>query len=163
MTPSEVLPTESVAGIDDDGADVPRPESAVAAADELIRRGKQRGYVTHEELTAAVAPERVADAMAALSEMGVNVVDGQDADDENDDAPADGGEAAGGDDAPTADPVRMYLRDTGRADLLTREAEIALAKRIEAGREMMLRGVCGSPPMLDAIAAWREALASGDL
>ena len=115
----------------------------------LMKLGKERGFVTHDELNAALpaeeyTSEQIDDFMSSLSEMGVSVVDSAEGvgDDEN----AEDGRAAGNlsdsDVSGTDDPVRMYLREMGSVELLSREGEIAIAKRIEAGREMMIGGIC---------------------
>jgi RNA polymerase primary sigma factor len=146
-----------------------------AAVKKLIARGKERGYVTYDEINAAlpqdqVSSEMIEDTMAMLSEAGVNVVDNE----ENEDGEAavakpaekkDGEEeeeSGGNVDEEslgrTDDPVRMYLREMGSVELLSREGEIAIAKRIEAGRDMMIGGLCESPLTFQAILRWHEAV-----
>ncbi len=152
------------------------------AVKKMIKLAKKRGYVTMDELNAVlpseeVTSEQIEDTMAMLSDMGINVVedDEQDADAEEADSSADDesdarelAESTGTAVAPTAtkkeptdrtdDPVRMYLREMGTVELLSREGEIAIAKRIEAGRETMISGLCESPLTFQAIIIWREAL-----
>ena len=148
----------------------------------MIKLAKKRGYVTMDELNAVlpseeVTSEQIEDTMAMLSDMGINVVedDEQDADAEETDNSADEesdarelAESTGTAVAPTTtkkeptdrtdDPVRMYLREMGTVELLSREGEIAIAKRIEAGRETMISGLCESPLTFQAIIIWREDL-----
>lgn len=152
------------------------------AVKKMIKLAKKRGYVTMDELNAVlpseeVTSEQIEDTMAMLSDMGINVVedDEQDADAEEADNSADEesdarelAESTGTAVAPTVtkkeptdrtdDPVRMYLREMGTVELLSREGEIAIAKRIEAGRETMISGLCESPLTFQAIIIWREAL-----
>ncbi|WP_439272050.1 RNA polymerase sigma factor RpoD [Pseudochrobactrum sp. HB0163] len=150
------------------------------AVKKMIKLAKKRGYVTMDELNAVlpseeVTSEQIEDTMSMLSDMGINVVedDEQDADAEERD---DDGEESGGDLVEaggtalattstkkeptdrTDDPVRMYLREMGSVELLSREGEIAIAKRIEAGRETMIAGLCESPLTFQALIIWREAL-----
>ncbi len=139
----------------------------------MITLAKTRGFVTHEELNKAlpsgeVSSERIEDIMALLSDMGINLVDSEDAE-------GDPGKAVATRTATTAvrtgnttaaadrtdDPVRMYLREMGTVELLSREGEIAIAKRIEAGRDTMIRGLCESALTFEAIMVWREELAEG--
>src|SRR5271154_1975623 len=147
-----------------------------ASVKRLIAKGKERGYITFDELNAVLpaeqnSSEQIEDIMAMLSEMGIQVVESEEGEDaENAASPKE--EAADDDDAPagnisessvsrTDDPVRMYLREMGTVELLSREGEIAIAKRIEAGRDMMIRGLCESPLTFRAIIAWHEALNNG--
>jgi RNA polymerase primary sigma factor len=154
-----------------DEADGPLLDGVVAAVKKLVARGKERGYITYDELNAAlpgdqVNSEQIEDTMAMLSELGINLVEGdegEDTDTEKGDDVGEGESRAGGnvddeDIGRTDDPVRMYLREMGSVELLSREGEIAIAKRIEAGREMMIGGICESPLTMRAIIAWRDAL-----
>jgi RNA polymerase primary sigma factor len=137
----------------------------------LIKLGKERGFVTHDELNAALpaeeyTSEQIDDVMSSLSEMGVSVVDSAETDENNEDEEqAEGGKVAGNlsdsDVSGTDDPVRMYLREMGSVELLSREGEIAIAKRIEAGREMMIGGICESPLTIRALMHWRDQIADG--
>jgi len=151
-----------------------------AAVKRLIARGKERGYITFDELNLVLSPEQtsseqIEDVMAGLSEMGIQVVEGEEA--EEGETPAVKTEKAEGDGegeekettgnvdeeslGRTDDPVRMYLREMGSVELLSREGEIAIAKRIEAGRDMMIGGLCESPLTFRAIITWHEALKAG--
>jgi RNA polymerase primary sigma factor len=147
-----------------------------AAVKRLIARGKERGYITFDELNVVLAPEQtsseqIEDVMAQLSEMGIQVVEGEEAEEAETAVPRaeradDESEESGGnvDDESlgrTDDPVRMYLREMGSVELLSREGEIAIAKRIEAGRDMMIGGLCESPLTFRAIIAWHDALKGG--
>jgi RNA polymerase primary sigma factor len=154
-------------------------DTMTAAVKKLIARGKERGYVTYDELNAAlpsdqVSSETIEDTMATLSEIGINVVESEDSEDgeaaaakpvvEKEDKEED--EESGGNVdeeslGRTDDPVRMYLREMGSVELLSREGEIAIAKRIEAGRDMMIGGLCESPLTFKAIVAWHEAVREG--
>ncbi len=139
----------------------------------MIKLAKPRGFVTHEELnkvmpSGEVSSERIEDIMALLSEMGINVVDGDEIDAETGKTIATrtattavrtGNTTAAAD--RTDDPVRMYLREMGTVELLSREGEIAIAKRIEAGRDTMIRGLCESALTFEAIMVWREELSEG--
>jgi RNA polymerase primary sigma factor len=145
-----------------------------AAVKKLIARGKERGYVTYDEINAAlpqdqVSSEVIEDTMAMLSEAGITVAEAE----ENEDGEAaakpttkadgeDDEESGGNVDEEslgrTDDPVRMYLREMGSVELLSREGEIAIAKRIEAGRDMMIGGLCESPLTFQAILRWHEAV-----
>ncbi|WP_137125501.1 RNA polymerase sigma factor RpoD [Roseomonas sp. HF4] len=147
-----------------------------AAVKKLIARGKERGYVTVDELNAALPSEQVSsemieDTMAMLSEAGINVVENEET--EDGDAVAKPAEKKDGEEEEesggnvdeeslgrTDDPVRMYLREMGSVELLSREGEIAIAKRIEAGRDMMIGGLCESPLTFQAILRWHEAVKS---
>jgi RNA polymerase primary sigma factor len=147
-----------------------------ASVKRLIARGKERGYITFDELNAVLpaeqnSSEQIEDVMSQLSEMGIQVVESEESDDvepvtekaeeavDAEDEPVAGNisEASAG---RTDDPVRMYLREMGTVELLSREGEIAIAKRIEAGRDMMIGGLCESPLTFRAIIAWHEALKS---
>ena len=138
----------------------------------LLKLGKDRGFVTHDELNAALpaeeyTSEQIDDVMSTLNEMGVSVVDSAESDEDSDTA-EDGnedGQASGNltdsDVSGTDDPVRMYLREMGSVELLSREGEISIAKRIEAGREMMIGGICESPLTIRALMHWRDQIADG--
>jgi len=147
-------------------SDVPLVDTAAEAVKQLIERGNERGYITYDELNAALpqdknSSEQIEDIMAMISEMGINVVE-----EERDDTPSstNGSQVAVSSNKAeeelgrTDDPVRMYLREMGSVELLSREGEIAIAKRIEAGRDMMIGSVCESPITLQVISAWHEAI-----
>ncbi|MBR7651647.1 RNA polymerase sigma factor RpoD [Brucella oryzae] len=161
-------------------ADGPLLDLSDDAVKKMIKLAKKRGYVTMDELNAVlpseeVTSEQIEDTMSMLSDMGINVVedDEQDNDREEngDDDSEEGGELveSGGTAVATTttkkeptdrtdDPVRMYLREMGSVELLSREGEIAIAKRIEAGRETMIAGLCESPLTFQAIIIWRDQL-----
>ncbi len=135
----------------------------------LLKIGKERGFVTHDELNAALpaedfTSEQIDDVMSTLSEMGVSVVDNAEGDENGEEAGEEGraaGNLSDSDVSGTDDPVRMYLREMGSVELLSREGEIAIAKRIEAGREMMIGGICESPLTIRALMNWRDQIADG--
>ncbi len=167
-----------------DGNDAPLLDLNEASVKKLLARAKKRGYITYDELNEALpqdqmSSEQIEDVMAALSEMGINII-------ENDEPADDGAEPARAEDdedepeavegdlgtapavavvkAPldrTDDPVRMYLREMGAVELLSREGEIAIAKRIEAGRNTMIAGLCESPMTFTAMIEWSNALNEG--
>ncbi len=154
--------------------DGPLMDGMGLAVKKMIARGKERGYVTYDELNSALPPdssssEQIEDTMAMLSEMGINIVESEEQDDTaNTEAAADGeGRSSGNldddDIGRTDDPVRMYLREMGSVELLSREGEIAIAKRIEAGREMMIGAICESPLTIRAILEWHDALVEGKM
>jgi len=136
----------------------------------FLRDAKAKGYVTHDQLNAVlpsdkVSSDQIEDAMAALSELGINVVESDEEGEaesvalikaEDKKVIAQKGNARGSD--RTDDPVRMYLREMGTVELLSREGEIAIAKRIEAGRDAMIRGLCESPLSFEAMMVWRDEL-----
>jgi len=162
-------------GEDSTASEQPLIGSSAAAFKKLLAQGKQRGYLTYDELNAVlpqdkVSSEQIEDLMATLSEMGVNVVEAEEADD-GAAAPAaaaansgDGdasGNVADSDIGRTDDPVRIYLREMGSVELLSREGEIAIAKRIEAGREKMIGGLCESPLTAVAVIDWLGDMLEG--
>ncbi|HHY49795.1 MAG TPA: RNA polymerase sigma factor RpoD, partial [Alphaproteobacteria bacterium] len=161
--------------------DSPLLDLSDAAVKKLIKVAKKRGYVTYEELNAVLPSEEVTtdqieDIMAMFSDMGINVVDEDEVEEtepDSDDESSEIAERTGtavtsksntreGSDR-TDDPVRMYLREMGSVELLSREGEIAIAKRIEAGRETMIEGLCESPLTFQAIIIWRDQLAAGEI
>lgn len=148
----------------------------------LLSKGKERGYVTFDELNAVLpqdkmSSEQIEDIMAAFSEMSIQIVDNEEADEESEEGDEGGAveKPEADSDEPviataevssigrTDDPVRMYLREMGAVELLSREGEIAIAKRIEAGRNQMIGGLCESPLTFKAIIGWHEQLKAGDL
>src|SRR6266480_5102980 len=154
-------------------AEAPLLDTIAIAIKKMVARGKERGYLTYDELNAAlpqdqVSSEQIEDTMTMLSELGVNVIESEESEEP---APAEGDEADGevrgnlddDDIGRTDDPVRMYLREMGSVELLSREGEIAIAKRIEAGREMMIGGICENPLTTRAIIGWRDALNEGKM
>src|SRR6185437_4709714 len=148
-----------------------------AAVKRLIARGKERGYITFDELNTILPPdqnssEQIEDLMASLSEMGIQVVESEESEDgeapvakvEKAEEEAEEEQTGNVDEASlgrTDDPVRMYLREMGSVELLSREGEIAIAKRIEAGRDMMINGLCESPLTFKAIISWHDQLKAG--
>ena len=157
-------------------ADSPLLDTMGASVKKMVAKGKERGYVTYDELNAALPPEdasseQIEDTMAMLSEMGINVVENEEQEEaaSNDDEAEEKKEssAAGNvnenDLGRTDDPVRMYLREMGSVELLSREGEIAIAKRIEAGRDMMIGGICESPLTIQAIVRWHDALIAEEI
>src|SRR3546814_131753 len=152
---------------DTDNGDAPLLDLNEASVKKLISRAKKRGYITYDELNNALpqdqmSSEQIEDVMAALNDMGVNIVENEEASEDGDGSPEDEAEAVDqadedgdGDGAAsrsvpekkketidrTDDPVRMYLREMGAVELLSREGEIAIAKRIEAGRDTMILGL----------------------
>ena len=157
----------------EEGTEGPLLDSLGAAVKKLIALGKERGHVTYEELNAALPPDQVSseqieDTMTMFSELGINVVESEEpepvakaeAAETDEEAPAKGN-VDEADLGRTDDPVRMYLREMGSVELLSREGEIAIAKRIEAGREMMIGGICESPLTIRAIVDWHDQLGMG--
>jgi RNA polymerase primary sigma factor len=153
----------------DESRDRPLMDANSAAIKKLIQRAKDRGYITHIELDQILPPdqmssEQIEDRMAALSEMGITVVESDEQDDSADSAKEEetsaglAGNLNDEDIGRTDDPVRMYLREMGSVELLSREGEVAICKRIEAGREKMIGGICESPLTIRALLAWRAAL-----
>ncbi|MGH1417487.1 MAG: RNA polymerase sigma factor RpoD [Hyphomicrobiaceae bacterium] len=163
--------------------DAPLLDLSDTAVKKFLKGAKARGYVTYDELNAVlpseeVSSEQIEDTMAMLSDMGINVVENE----EDEDGEAEGGDGATGralttqksgavaktstksePSERTDDPVRMYLREMGSVELLSREGEIAIAKRIEAGREAMIAGLCESPLTFQAIIIWRDELNDGTI
>ena len=156
-------------------ADSPILDSLTAPVRKMVARGKERGYVTYDELNKAlpsdeVNSEQIEDTMTMLSEMGINVIESEESEEsageEEKEAAAPVATPATVDEEDlgrTDDPVRMYLREMGSVELLSREGEIAIAKRIEAGRQAMIGGICESPLTMRAIIEWRDQLAEGTL
>src|SRR6266446_2733827 len=156
---------------DEHAAEGPLPQIVAGSIEELLARGSERGYVTHNELSATVpldqlSWEEIEDTMTMLSELGITATES----DESEEPVAPEGEPAkaGGnldhdDTGRTDDPVRMYLREMRLIQLLSREGEVAIAKRIEAGREIMLGAIRESPLTFDAILGWRDAFNEGKM
>jgi RNA polymerase primary sigma factor len=169
-----------------DSADAPSPllDLSDAAVKKMIKQAKKRGFVTFDQLNEVLpsdttSPEQIEDIMAMLSDMGINVSESDegdndeeekdDSDDETDNelvevtskAVTETKKSEPGE--RTDDPVRMYLREMGTVELLSREGEIAIAKRIEAGREAMIAGLCESPLTFQAIIIWRDELNEGKI
>jgi RNA polymerase primary sigma factor len=157
-----------------DNADGPLLDLSDAAVKKMIKAAKKRGYVTYDELNEVLpsdqnSSEKIEDIMSMFSDMGINVIEAEEAEDGPEEV--DGGELVAAKSSAVAktttgkepadrtdDPVRMYLREMGSVELLSREGEIAIAKRIEAGREAMIAGLCESPLTFQAIIIWRDEL-----
>jgi RNA polymerase primary sigma factor len=164
--------TAKVGTPEQEGApDGPLMDGAAQDVKKLLAKGKERGYLTIDELNAIlpqdqVSSEQIEDTMRMLSEMGINVIDGEEADEPAEKPAVEASEEAQpvagnlNDDeiGRTDDPVRMYLREMGSVELLSREGEIAIAKRIEAGREKMIGSLCESPLTMQAITMWHDQL-----
>ncbi|MEK9962510.1 MAG: RNA polymerase sigma factor RpoD, partial [Rhodobiaceae bacterium] len=161
--------TETEIQSQEGAVDAPDTDAAQQAQKLLMKLGKERGFVTHDELNAALpaedfTSEQIDEFMSTLSEMGVSVVEAADSDDSSDGEEEEArasGNVSDSDVSGTDDPVRMYLREMGSVELLSREGEIAIAKRIEAGREMMIGGICESPLTIRALLHWRDQIADG--
>jgi RNA polymerase primary sigma factor len=168
-----------------DAGDAPLIDLNDASIKKLLARAKKRGYITYDELNAGLpqdqlSSEQIEDVMSAINEMGVNIVENDEAPDDGDEPedeieavdqtaePGDGSDGHVGETKKvvvdrTDDPVRMYLREMGAVELLSREGEIAIAKRIEAGRDTMILGLCESPITFNAIIDWSTALNEGTM
>ena len=160
-----------------EAVDSPLLDMGRAALKKLITKAKERGYITIDELNKAlpqgqVSPEQIEDTMTLFAEMDINVIETEEsgenagstegASSEKQDSPV-AGNLSDDDIGRTDDPVRMYLREMGSVELLSREGEIAIAKRIEAGREKMIGSLCESALTMRAIARWQEALLEGEV
>jgi RNA polymerase primary sigma factor len=165
---SKAVTAADTAETREEAAEAPLLDTIAIAIKKMVARGKERGYLTYDELNTALPQDQVTtdqleDTMTMLSEMGINVVESEESD-EPAEAEAEDGEAEArgnvddDDIGRTDDPVRMYLREMGSVELLSREGEIAIAKRIEAGRDMMIGGICESPLTVRALLLWRDAL-----
>jgi len=189
MELSRAMATKTIEKPQGEATEAPTPDSPLldlsdAAVKRMIKLAKKRGYVTHEQLNEVLPSEEVTsdqieDIYAMLNEMGINVVEQEETDaDSPEEGAEEEAEEEGGDlveatsSVPakatksepsdrTDDPVRMYLREMGSVELLSREGEIAIAKRIEAGREAMIAGLCESPLTFQAIIIWRDELVEG--
>jgi RNA polymerase primary sigma factor len=186
VTRTKAMPPEHLASKEgpEPQTDTPLLDLSDAAVKKLIHNAKKRGYITHGQINSVlrseeVNSEQIEDVLAMFSEMGINVVETGEAQqdeepkEEADEEPETEGElvevaravpAKTGAKEPaerTDDPVRMYLREMGSVEVLSREGEIAIAKRIEAGREAMIAGLCESPLTFQAIIIWRDELNEG--
>ncbi len=182
------MATKTAAKAKDDAPAEGTPDGPIldltdAGVKKMIKSAKSRGYITYDELNAVLpseqfTSEQIEDIMSKLSEMGINVTENEEEEEEGDNAakPAAGTAVAKKADGTgssvvttntsssadrTDDPVRMYLREMGTVELLSREGEIAIAKRIEAGRETMIRSLCESSLTFEAITVWRDELNEG--
>jgi RNA polymerase primary sigma factor len=175
---SKVSNTAEVSDAQEEPLDGPLLDTLGVAVKKLVARGKERGYITYDELNTAMPPdevssEQIEDTMSMLSEMGINLVESEEGEEaqpqtigEEESSEGEVGAAGNVDEEDlgrTDDPVRMYLREMGSVELLSREGEIAIAKRIEAGREMMIGGICESPMTIRAIVEWHDALVEGKM
>src|SRR6202789_1262768 len=161
----------------DQDAETTLLDVTAAGVKRLIAKGKERGYITFDELNAILPPdqnssEQIEDVMANFSEMGIQVVESEENEEgelpvakaEKAEEEAEEEQTGNVDEATvgrTDDPVRMYLREMGSVELQSREGEIAIAKRIEAGRDMMINGLCESPLTFAAIISWHDQLKAG--
>src|SRR5580698_10445038 len=182
-TKAKAAPPKDAETPEKDGAEpaekdgpLPLLDLSDAAVKKMIKQAKKRGYVTYEQLNAVmpseeVTSEKIEDVLAIMNEMGINVVETEEAEAEEEESES--GELVEVAPKPVAksetkeptertdDPVRMYLREMGSVELLSREGEIAIAKRIEAGREAMIAGLCESPLTFQAVIIWRDELNEG--
>ena len=161
-------------------------DEAIVSASEtairnLITKGKKLGYITMEELNRSLPPEKLSsekleDIMSSISEMGITITSDAELDEEENDKNSEDfqysennedidnvGNIDLKDIGHSDDPVRMYLKEMGLVELLSREGEIAISKRIEAGKTVMISGLCESPMTLKAISEWRDQLENGEL
>ena len=160
---------QAAASVAVEASDAPVLDTNNSKIKALIKKGQSAGFVTHDELNAALpqeelSSEQIEDVMAALSEMGVSVVESAEQEESNangSEPEAASGNVSDNDSAGSDDPVRMYLREMGSVELLSREGEIAIAKRIEAGREMMIGGICESPLTIRALLQWQQQISEG--
>jgi len=158
--------------------DAPLIDSLGNAVKKLIEKGKVRGFITVEELNKALPSERetseqIEDIMAEISDLGISITSESDADAIDQDLEGSDEDIIGDDEeggnfdekelGRSDDPVRMYLKEMGTVELLSREGEIAIAKRIEAGKTVMIDGLCASPMTIKAIAGWRDDLLNGKM
>ena len=150
-----------------------------AAVKKMIGDAREKGYITYGQLNKVLPPdqvgsEQIEDVMSMLSEMGINIIEDEDAEEEDQKGSTEVATTAGAREVTLAasttekldrtdDPVRMYLREMGSVELLSREGEIAIAKRIEAGRKTMIAGLCESPLTFQAVTIWRDELLSEDI
>jgi len=168
---------------DDRKQDEAEPEISLdmsqAAVKKMIAEAKERGYITYDQLNAVLPPdqtssEQIEDVMSMLSDMGINVIEDEEAEEEDAKKSTEVVETSSSREVAVAqtetekldrtdDPVRMYLREMGSVELLSREGEIAIAKRIEAGRNTMIAGLCESPLTFQAITIWRDELLSEEI
>ena len=181
---TKVKETEEAPEAETPDKDSPLLDLSDAAVKKMIKSAKKRGFVTYDELNSVmpsqeVGSEQIEDVLSMLSEMGINVIETEEADEaeaDDEEEKEEGTEVAERPSTAVAkattakeptdrtdDPVRMYLREMGSVELLSREGEIAIAKRIEAGRETMIAGLCESPLTFQAIIIWRDELAAGKI
>jgi RNA polymerase primary sigma factor len=163
----------------DENTEDPVLDMNLASVKKMIEEAKKKGYITYDQLNAVLpedeySSEQIEDIMSKLSDMGINVTENEEPEEEDKEGAKTTGSAVAkketaatvttntkADSDRTDDPVRMYLREMGAVELLSREGEIAIAKRIEAGRESMIRALCESSLTFEAITVWREELEEG--
>ena len=153
----------------EEASDSPLLDESNSSVKKLLAKAKERGFITIDELNEAlpqdqVSSEQIEDVMAQLSEQGITLIESEEPDDNDNEEESDAkptGNLNDEDIGRTDDPVRMYLREMGSVELLSREGEIAIAKRIEAGREKMISGICESPLTIIALLSWADALLDG--
>ncbi len=167
--------TENQEFYDSGAGDAPLIDSLGSAVKNVVKKGKDRGYITVEELNRALASdkessEQIEDIMTEISDMGISIISESDSDvneaDDDVETNEEYEESGNFDEKDIGrydDPVRMYLREMGSVELLSREGEIAIAKRIEAGKTVMIDGLCESPMTIKAIASWRDDLLNGSM
>ena len=182
---TKVQDNDEATEVQAEAPDGPLLDLSDAGVKKMIKTAKKRGYVTIDELNQVLpsdttAPEQIEDIMSMLNEMGINVIETDEAEEPDESGGAEEEESEGGEVAErpatavakpaakeptdrTDDPVRMYLREMGSVELLSREGEIAIAKRIEAGRETMIAGLCESPLTFQAIIIWKDELDAGKI
>ena len=164
---------------DGDNAEISATDTAATALRHLLAKGRKTGYITMEELNKVLPPEKLSsekieDMMSGISDMGINIISDSDVDEEesesedfdyeeNETESDDIGNIDAKDIGHSDDPVRMYLKEMGLVELLSREGEIAISKRIEAGKTVMIGGLCESPMTIKAIAGWRDDLENGTI
>ncbi|MGR3500574.1 MAG: RNA polymerase sigma factor RpoD [Limimaricola soesokkakensis] len=164
---------------DDDQDGAMTLDMSQAAVKKMISEARERGYITYDQLNQVLPPDQVSsdqieDVMSMLSEMGIQVTEAEESEESDDGGSREIATVGGNRDVALAgaeaekldrtdDPVRMYLREMGSVELLSREGEIAIAKRIEAGRNTMIAGLCESPLTFQAITIWRDELLSEDI
>ncbi|MEM6276849.1 MAG: sigma-70 family RNA polymerase sigma factor, partial [Pseudomonadota bacterium] len=163
----------------EDSENEPMVDMSQAAVKKMIAEAREKGFITYDQLNQVLPPdqvnsEQIEDVMSMLSEMGINIIEDEEAEEEEQKGSTEVATTAqnrevalGGAEQEkldrTDDPVRMYLREMGSVELLSREGEIAIAKRIEAGRNTMIAGLCESPLTFQAITIWRDELLSEDI
>ena len=165
---------------ENEGTDSVNAEAMTTAFRHLLAKGKNLGYITMEELNKVLPPDKqssdkLEDIMSSISDMGINIISDSDVDEseeedsneydyENDDSSDEEvGNIDSKDVGHSDDPVRMYLKEMGLVELLSREGEIAISKRIEAGKTVMIGGLCESPMTIKAISDWRDELVAGTM
>ena len=166
---------------ENDSTDSVAMDAMSAAFRHLLAKGKNLGYITMEELNKVLPPDKqssdkLEDIMSSISDMGINIISASDEenneddnsedydyDEDEEDAEEDVGNIDAKDLGHSDDPVRMYLKEMGLVELLSREGEIAISKRIEAGKTVMIGGLCESPMTIKAISDWRDELVAGTM